>query len=144
MALPIYTCMRHSVLKRKMNFLSLTKIWSVLNNAWNKGEFLRSCFFIPCCWLVLKKWQRKNTTFFSEAWCKEWIKIITQLRIMSNKQFLELLYSTHYTCLYYRNTKVVTIFSKKKQQASEDVTKYGDVSNIMIAFRRRDLWKYSK
>ena len=96
--------MRYSVLKRKMNFLPLTKIWSVLNNAWNKGEFLRSCFFIPCCWLVLKKWQSKNTTFFSEAWCKEWIKIITQLRIMSNKQFLELLYSTHYTCLYYRNT----------------------------------------
>ena len=96
--------MRYSVLKRKMNFLSLTKIWSVLNNAWNKGEFLRSCFFIPCCWLVLKKWQSKNTTFFSEAWCKEWIKIITQLRIMSNKQFLELLYSTHYTLVFITGT----------------------------------------
>ena len=100
----IYTCMRYSVLKRKMNFLSLTKIWSVLNNAWNKGEFLRSCFFLPCCWLVLKKWQSKYTTFFSEAWCKEWIKIITQLRIMSNKQFLELLYSTHYTLVFITGT----------------------------------------
>ena len=139
--------MRYSVLKRKMNFLSLTKIWSVLNNAWNKGEFLRSCFFIPCCWLVLKKWQSKNITFFSEAWCKEWIKIITQLRIMSNKQFLELLYSTHYTLVFITGTlckmriKVVPIFSKKKQQASEDVT----VSNIhtMIVFRRCDLYDYT-